>query len=183
MQKMISYVKILLTSLATIFIYLVGGIDEAIKSLFLLMLMDYCTGVFAAIHTKTLSSQIGFEGIFKKVVYIFLIGIGAIVDRLTTNDGTLRNMIIYFFISNDGISILENCAKMGITFPKKIKEILLQVKGDNKIMEETKEIITEPVVETIEEPVIEVVENTITDEKEIEATQVIGVVNNESDIV
>lgn len=130
MQTVIMYLKMGFSVLATVFVYMIGGIDEAVKSLFLLMLFDYITGVFAAIKNKELSSKIGFEGIFKKVIYIFLVGMSVIVDRLTTNDGTLRNMIIYFFIANDGISILENCAKMGIPFPNKIKEMLLQLKGE-----------------------------------------------------
>ena len=116
--------------LATYFIYLVGGIDVAFISLVVIMALDYITGVLSAIYNKKLNSKIGYKGILKKASYLLVIGLGVILDKLLGQTGSVRTLIIYFFVANDGISILENVGEMNIPLPKKLKELLDQLKKD-----------------------------------------------------
>lgn len=116
--------------LATYFIYLVGGIDVAFISLVVIMTLDYITGVLSAIYNKKLNSKIGYKGILKKASYLLVIGLGVILDKLLGQTGSVRTLIIYFFVANDGISILENVGEMNIPLPKKLKELLDQLKKD-----------------------------------------------------
>lgn len=116
--------------LATYFIYLVGGIDVAFISLLVIMALDYITGVLSAIYNKKLNSKIGYKGILKKASYLLVIALGVILDRLLGQTGSVRTLVIYFFVANDGISILENVAEMNIPLPKKLKELLEQLKKD-----------------------------------------------------
>lgn len=116
--------------LATYFIYLVGGIDVAFISLLVIMALDYITGVLSAIYNKKLNSKIGYKGILKKASYLLVIALGVILDKLLGQTGSVRTLIIYFFVANDGISILENVGEMNIPLPKKLKELLDQLKKD-----------------------------------------------------
>ena len=117
-----------LSSIWTSFIYLVGGFDVAFKSLIIIVIIDYLTGVLNAIKKKKLNSKISIWGIVKKLLYFVMVALAVIVDRITGTDGTIRNLVIYFLIANDGISILENMGKMGVPIPKKLKDILEQLK-------------------------------------------------------
>lgn len=116
--------------LATYFIYLVGGIDVAFISLVVIMTLDYITGVLSAIYNKKLNSKIGYKGILKKASYLLVIALGVILDKLLGQTGSVRTLVIYFFVANDGISILENVGEMNIPLPKKLKELLDQLKKD-----------------------------------------------------
>lgn len=117
--------------IATYFVYLIGGIDIAIQCLFLVMIIDYISGVLSAIYNKKLNSTIGFKGILKKAVYILVIILAIILDKLLGQNGILRTIVIYFFVANDGISIIENIAEMGIPLPTKLIEVLEQLKKEN----------------------------------------------------
>lgn len=100
-----------------------GGFDTLLKAIITFVILDYLTGVMQAIANKKLSSSIGFKGIFKKVLIFFIIGIAVTLDNiLGTNN--LRYIVIIFYIVNEGISIIENAAKMGLPIPKKIKDTL-----------------------------------------------------------
>jgi len=116
--------------LATYFIYLVGGIDVAFISLVVIMALDYITGILSAIYNKKLNSKIGYKGILKKASYLLVIALGVILDKLLGQTGSVRTLVIYFFVANDGISILENVGEMNIPLPKKLKELLDQLKKD-----------------------------------------------------
>lgn len=99
------------------------------------MVADYITGVMCAIVDKTLSSEVGFRGIFKKVLIFILVGIGHIIDTHLIGDGSvLRTAIIFFYCSNEGVSMLENAARLGLPIPEKLKDILAQLhnKGGNE---------------------------------------------------
>ena len=117
-----------LSSIWTGFIYLVGGIDIAFKSLVIVVIIDYITGVITAIKYKKLNSKVGLWGIIKKVLYFMMVALAVIIDRITGSNGTIRNLVIYFLIANDGLSILENSAKIGVPIPKKLIDILEQLK-------------------------------------------------------
>ena len=112
----------------TFTIYYLGGFDVALKSLLVIIVIDYITGVLSAIYNKELSSKIGFRGIIKKFSYIFIVALSVVLDKILGNTGTVRNLVIYFFVANDGISILENVSEMNIPLPKKLLEILEQLK-------------------------------------------------------
>ncbi len=108
-----------------------GGWDILIKCLAMLMLVDYVTGVFCAIVSKSLNSQIGFIGIARKIFIFLLIGIAVSVDN-ATNSEVLRTLTILFYISNEGISVLENAGKLGLPYPEQMKTILEQLKKKDK---------------------------------------------------
>ena len=112
----------------TTFIYLVGGFDIAIQSLLIVMVVDYLTGIASAIYKKELSSKIGFKGILKKFSYLCVVALSVIIDNLTGQSGLIRTLVIYFFVANDGLSIIENMAEMGVKLPEKLIDALEQIK-------------------------------------------------------
>lgn len=118
----------------TTFVYLVGGIDVAMKSLLIVIVIDYITGVMGAIYNKELNSTIGLKGILKKFSYLIIVSLSVILDRIVGDTGAIRTLVIYFFVANDGISIVENIGKMGVPLPKKLTEVLEQLrnKGDEE---------------------------------------------------
>ena len=115
----------------TSIVYLLGGIDIALKSLLLVMILDYITGVISAIYNKKLNSKVGLKGILKKVFYLLIVALSVILDDIMGDTGAIRTLVIYFFVANDGISILENASEMNIPLPKKLIETLEQLKGED----------------------------------------------------
>lgn len=113
----------------TFFLSILTGYDTLFKALLIFIVLDYLSGVMRAIYTKKLSSKIGAKGIIKKIGYIVLIVVVEILDILLKDDGYLRNIIIYMFIANEGISILENWSAMGIKVPDIIKDKFSNLKG------------------------------------------------------
>lgn len=120
--------------LLTTFIFLLGGIDIALISFLLMMTFDYLTGVISGLYNKKLSSKIGFKGILKKFAMIIVVAMCVIIDKLLGETGLIRTFILYYFVANEGISIIENLAEMNIKLPEKILNALEQLKerGDNK---------------------------------------------------
>lgn len=115
--------------LLTTIIYLLGGMDIALKSLIVIMMIDYITGLASAIYNKKLSSKIGFKGIIKKFCYLLVVALSVVIDNLISQDGVIRTLVIYFFVANDGLSIIENMAEMDVKLPKKLVDSLEQIKG------------------------------------------------------
>lgn len=111
--------------------YLLGGWDVMLQTLVILTATDYLTGILAGIFEKKLSSEVGFKGIIKKVCMFCIVGLASVVD-MTVNTELLRNITIVFYISNEGISILENVGRTGVKYPKKLKEILKQLNKEDK---------------------------------------------------
>ena len=112
----------------TTFIYLVGGFDIAIQSLLIVIVIDYLTGIASAIYNKELSSKAGFKGIIKKFSYLLVVALSVVIDNLLGQSGLIRTLVIYFFVANDGLSIVENMAEMNIKLPKKLIDALEQIK-------------------------------------------------------
>ena len=112
----------------TIFVYLVGGFDIAIQSLLIVIVIDYLTGIASAIYNKELSSKIGFKGIIKKFCYLLVVALSVVIDNLLGQSGLIRSLVIYFFVANDGLSIIENMAEMNIKLPQKLIDALEQIK-------------------------------------------------------
>lgn len=113
----------------TFFLSILTGYDTLFKALLIFIVLDYLSGIMRAIYTKKLSSKIGAKGIIKKIGYIVLIVVVEILDILLKDNGYLRNIIIYMFIANEGISILENWSAMGIKVPNIIKDKFSNLKG------------------------------------------------------
>lgn len=116
--------SVILTSI----IYLLGGIDIALQSLLIVIIVDYITGIASAIYNKELSSKIGFKGILKKCSYLCVVALSVVIDNLTGQSGLIRTLVIYFFVANDGLSIIENMAEMGVKLPQKLIDSLEQIK-------------------------------------------------------
>ena len=108
--------------------YFLGGFDGLLYALIAFMVVDYITGVMCAVVDKTLSSAVGFKGICRKVLILALVGIAHILDANVIGDGSvLRTAVIFFYISNEGVSLLENATHLGLPIPEKMKEILVQL--------------------------------------------------------
>jgi len=107
-----------------------GGMDGFLYALIAFVVADYATGVLRAILDKRLSSAVGARGIFKKIVIFIMVAIGHTLDTRLIGSGTaIRSAIITFFISNEGISLLENAAAIGLPVPDKLKDVLMQLHG------------------------------------------------------
>lgn len=108
--------------------YFLGGCDGLLYALIAFVVVDYITGIMCAILDKKLSSTVGFRGIFKKILIFILVGIANLLDVQVIGDGSvLRTAIIFFYISNEGISLLENASHLGLPIPTAIKDILQQL--------------------------------------------------------
>lgn len=107
--------------------YFIGGCDGLILALLLFMVMDYITGIMCAVADRKLSSEVGFKGICRKVLIFMLVGIANILDVQVIGTGSvLRTAVIFFYLSNEGISLLENAAHLGLPIPEKLKLVLEQ---------------------------------------------------------
>ena len=108
--------------------YFLGGLDGLLIALIVFMVLDYITGMMCAISDKKLSSEVGFKGICKKVVILLLVGVANVVDVHVVGTGSaLRGAVICFYLSNEGLSLLENAAHIGLPVPDKLKAVLEQL--------------------------------------------------------
>jgi toxin secretion/phage lysis holin len=111
---------------------LLGGWDRALEILLIFIALDYLTGLGAAMKTKTLKASIGFEGLMKKATIFLVVILAAQLDRITGNTaGVFRTATAFFFISNEGLSILENVGEMGVKLPTFIAGALTKLRDDN----------------------------------------------------
>ena len=108
--------------------WFLGGCDGLIYALLAFVVIDYVTGMMCAVVDKNLSSAIGFKGIFKKVLIFAMVGIGHILDTYVIKNGSVvRTAIIFFYIANEGLSLVENAAHLGLPIPGKLKDVLEQL--------------------------------------------------------
>ena len=108
--------------------WFLGGADGFLYALLAFVIIDYITGILCAVADKTLSSEVGFKGICRKVLIFALVGIGNIVDIYVMGEaGILRTAVIFFYLSNEGVSLLENSAHLGLPIPEKLKTVLSQL--------------------------------------------------------
>jgi toxin secretion/phage lysis holin len=131
-KDILNFIKVVFTAIGGYLGYVLGGHDSFLYALIAFVVIDYLTGVMLAIIKKEVSSEIGFKGIFKKVMIFLMVAIGHTIDAyLIKNGGAIRTAVIFFYISNEGISILENSASIGLPIPEKLKDVLIQLKdGD-----------------------------------------------------
>ena len=108
--------------------YFLGGLDGLMIALVVFVILDYVTGIMCAINDRKLSSAVGFRGICRKVLIFLLVGIANILDVQVIGTGSvLRTAVIFFYLSNEGVSLLENAAHLGLPVPEKMKDILAQL--------------------------------------------------------
>lgn len=123
-------IQIGFSGIATGLSFLFGGIDVALEVLLVVMILDYATGVLKAWVNGTLDSRIGKKGIVKKIGYLTLVVLAVCLDHLAGDTGAIRTLVIYFFVANEGISIVENWGAIGLPLPKILIDKLEQLKGD-----------------------------------------------------
>ena len=108
--------------------YFLGGCDGLLIALVVFVVVDYVTGVMCAVSDKELSSKVGFRGICREVLIFILVGAANILDAQVIGSGSvLRTAVIFFYLSNEGVSLLENAAHLGLPIPKKLKDVLAQI--------------------------------------------------------
>ena len=132
MKELVNTIQMIVTVLGGYIGYFLGGWDGFLYALVAFVVIDYITGLMVAVLEKRLSSEVGFRGIFKKVVLFSLVAVGNIIDtRLIQSEGVIRTAVIFFYLSNEGISILENTAKIGLPVPEKLKNVLAQLNKED----------------------------------------------------
>ncbi|MFT8313449.1 MAG: phage holin family protein [Clostridium sp.] len=133
MKNILNTLQLIFTALGGYLGWFLGGVDGFMYALITFVVIDYVTGLMVAVLEKKLSSEVGFRGIFKKVLIFAFVGIGNIIDvYLLKNGSAIRTAVIFFYVSNEGISIIENAAKIGLPIPQKLKEILEQLNKEDK---------------------------------------------------
>ena len=123
-------IQIIFSGIATVLSFLFGGLDIALEVLLVVMVLDYITGLLKAWVSETLDSRIGKKGIIKKIGYLTLVVLAVCLDHLAGETGAIRTLVIYFFVANEGISIVENWGAIGLPLPKVLINKLEQLKGD-----------------------------------------------------
>ena len=133
MENALNLFKVSVAGIGTFFSYLLGDWDTAIIALIVFMTLDYITGVVVAYINKTLNSEIGFKGLAKKFLIIIILIAAVCLDRLLNNEGwVFRTLVCYFYIANEGISLLENAGNLGLPIPSKLKKALEQLNNDGE---------------------------------------------------
>ena len=128
MKTVWNWIQAALTAAGGFLGWFLGGLDGFLYALIAFVVIDYLTGVMCAIINKELCSDVGFNGIFKKVLIFVMVGVGHIVDTQIIGDGSaLRTAVIFFYLSNEGISLLENAGHIGLPIPEKLKDVLAKL--------------------------------------------------------
>ncbi len=128
MKQIWNGIQIAFTALGGFLGWFLGGADGFLYALIAFVVIDYITGVMCAISDKSLSSEVGFRGICRKVLIFILVGVGNLLDVYILGEaGVLRTAVIFFYLSNEGVSLLENASRLGLPIPEKLKEILQQL--------------------------------------------------------
>jgi len=118
--------------------YLYGGFDTLLITLLIFIALDYITGIIKGIYTKSLSSEISFKGLLKKIMILIVVSVSNVLQHLLNGAVPLREIVIMFYVANEGISLLENAAVLLPNMPDKLKEVLLQLRVDCEISDNNK---------------------------------------------
>ena len=128
MKEFWNMIQIIFTAVGGWLGYFLGGCDGLLIALVVFAVTDYITGVMCAIADKKLSSEIGFKGICRKVIIFMQVGIAHVLDiNVIATGSVLRTAVIFFYLSNEGVSLLENAAHLGLPVPEKLKDVLEQL--------------------------------------------------------
>lgn len=132
MDKFTEFIKIILGGIVTAVSGFFGGMDGIMFALIAFISIDYVTGVAVAVKRRELSSEVGFWGLVRKVCILLLVGIAHYLDCYVTHNGdVIRTVVSMYYIGNEGISVLENCGNLGLPLPKKLIDVLEQIRDDN----------------------------------------------------
>ncbi len=133
MKDFINTFKLIFTAIGGSIGYFLGGFDGLIFTLVAFVIIDYITGLMAAVIEKKLSSEIGFKGIFKKVLIFILVGIGHTIDFYLIEKGSaVRTAVIFFYLSNEGLSIIENASRIGLPVPEQLRIVFRELRKEDK---------------------------------------------------
>ena len=128
MKEFWNMIQLVITAMGGWLGYFLGGCDGLLIALVLFAVVDYLTGIMCAVVDQKLSSQVGFKGICRKVLIFLLVGIANIIDVQVIGTGSvIRTAVIFFYLSNEGVSILENAAHLGLPIPEALKAALAQI--------------------------------------------------------
>lgn len=132
MKDMIHTLQLIFAAIGGYIGWFLGGFDGLLYALVAFVIIDYITGIMVAVLEKKVSSSIGFKGIFKKVLIFTFVGIGHIVDiYILQNGSAVRTAVIFFYLSNEGLSIVENAAKIGLPVPEKLKKVFTELNKED----------------------------------------------------
>ena len=123
-----TFISDVISVILTTIVYVLGGWDVALISMVIVVIIDYITGVASAFYNKKLSSKKGLKGIIKKFCYFLVVALAVVIDNLLGQSGIIRTLVIYFFVANDGLSVIENMAEMDIKLPKKLIDALEELR-------------------------------------------------------
>ena len=136
MKEFWNMIQLMFTAVGGWLGWFLGGCDGLLYALIAFVVIDYITGVMCAINDHSLSSEVGFRGICRKVLIFLLVGIANILDVNVIGAGSvLRTAVIFFYISNEGVSLMENAAHLGLPVPEKIKVVLEQLHDRHDVEE------------------------------------------------
>ena len=130
MDKIFNFTSIIAGAVGGFIASLFGAWDTILWALVVVMVFDYVTGIIKAVYTKTMSSKAGFKGLLKKVSTLIIVGLANVIQVVTGGNVPLREVVIVFYIANEGISILENLSEILPNMPKALKDMLSQLRGD-----------------------------------------------------
>ena len=133
MKEIVGVVQTVITAIGAFVGWFLGGMDGFLYTLIIMVTMDYLSGLTVAIVQRRLSSEIGARGIFKKVLIFAFVAMGHIIDTHIFHSGSaIRTAVIFYYISNEGISVLENATLLGMKVPKKLREVLAQINSEKE---------------------------------------------------
>lgn len=141
MKEFWSVIQLIIAAIGGWLGWFLGGCDGLLYALIAFAVVDYLTGIMCAIVDRTLSSTVGFKGIFKKLLIFILVGVANVIDvQVIGNGSVIRTAVIFFYISNEGISLLENAGRLGLPIPVSIKNVLQQLHDKQRKVGLTKPI-------------------------------------------
>lgn len=132
MDKIFNFTSIIAGAVGGFIASLFGAWDTILWALVVVMVFDYVTGIIKAVYTKTMSSKAGFKGLLKKVSILIIVGLANVIQVVTGGNVPLREVVIVFYIANEGISILENLSEILPNMPQALKDMLSQLRGEDK---------------------------------------------------
>ena len=138
MEKMLNAISVAVGVVGGMLTYLYGGFDTLLITLLIFIALDYITGIIKGIYTKSLSSEISFKGLLKKIMILIVVSVSNVLQHLLNGAVPLREIVIMFYVANEGISLLENAAVLLPNMPDKLKEVLLQLRVDCEISDNNK---------------------------------------------
>lgn len=131
MEKLFNTASILVGVIGGAVVKLFGGFDTMMNVLLAMMVLDYASGVIKAISQRRLSSEIGFKGLLKKATALLVVAAANVIGQAFGDHAPIREIVITFYAANEGISLLENAASVSNKVPQRLKDILLQLRGDD----------------------------------------------------